>query len=74
MRRTELMKKWKVPVPATIAGAVELVLCDPLTRQPKYGARTTLIAALLENWLDTIAEKPLSERKPIPSLEELRSL
>lgn len=74
MRRSvELMKNWKVPIPATVAGKVEMVLTDPLTHQPKYGARTKLLTALLEHWLDQTAGKPADECRPLPTLEELRS-
>lgn len=75
MRRNnpELMKKWKIPIPATTAGRVELALMDPLTREPRYGARSRLSEALFEHWLDMIAGKPYDERRPIPTLEELRS-
>ena len=73
-RRHELLRDWKIPVPATTAGKIEMVLGDPITGVPKYGARTKLIASLLEHWLDTVAGKPLAERSPLPSVEELRSL
>lgn len=75
MRRSlELVKNWKVPIPATVAGRIELVLTDPITHQPKYGARSKLITALLEHWLDQCAGKPLDECKALPTLDELRSL
>ena len=73
-RNHDLMKPWKIPVKADLAGRVEMVLGDPLTGAPKYGARTKLISDLLEHWLDSVAGKPEPERRPIPSLEELRSL
>lgn len=75
MRRSaELMKDWKIPVPAELAGKIEMVLTDPLTRKPKYGARVKLIEGLLKNWLDQIAGTPEPQRHPIPSLDELRSM
>lgn len=76
MRRKnpELMKKWKIPVQAELAGKIELVLTDPLTREPKYGARTVLIEALLNHWLDIQTGKTEAERTRLPTLEELRSL
>jgi hypothetical protein len=75
MRRShDLMKPWKIPLNASLAGRVEMVLGDPLTGQPKYGARTRLINDLLEHWLDVIAGKPAPERRPLPSLEEIRSI
>lgn len=47
----DLFKKWKVCLPATLAGAVEFHLLDPVTRKPSYGARSELIATLLRDWL-----------------------
>lgn len=47
----DLMKDWKVPLPATLAGAVELELFDHLTGKPRYGERSKLIAYLLSEWL-----------------------
>lgn len=73
-RNNELLKDWKIPIPAVTAGKVEMVLMDPITGQPKYGARTKLLEHLLDHWLDFIAGKPEPERKPLPTLEELRSL
>lgn len=75
MRRNnpELMKNWKIPVRASLAGKVELTLTDPVTREPRYGARTKLVDALLEHWLDSLQGKPIEERHPLPTLEELRS-
>jgi hypothetical protein len=75
MRRSdELTKDWKVTVRADVAGAVEFVLTDPLTNAPIYGARTKLITQLLEHWLDFTAGRPPDERKPLPTLEELRDV
>lgn len=76
MRRNkpDLMKNWKVPINAELAGRVEFTILDPLTRKPRYGARSLLVEALFEHWLDTIAGKPFEERRVLPSLEELRSL
>lgn len=47
----DLMKDWKIPLPATLAGAVEFELFDPLTKKPRYGERSKLIAFLLAEWL-----------------------
>lgn len=68
------MKNWKIPVPAETAGKIEFVLRDPLTKQPKYGARTVLVSRLLEFWLDQLSGKSVDECQPLPSLEELQRL
>ena len=47
----DLMIDWKVPLPATIAGAVEHELMNAVTGKPRYGARSQLIAYLLSGWL-----------------------
>lgn len=49
---------WKISVPLSIAGAVELKLADPMRSRPIYGARARLIKHLLENWLREGAEIP----------------
>lgn len=75
MRRKnpELIKKWKIPVLAELAGKIEMCTMDPLTREAKYGARTVLIEALLNYWLDVQAGKPEDQRTRLPTIEELRS-
>ena len=47
----DLMKDWKIVLPAVIAGSVEFELLDPNTGKPRYGERSRLIAALLTEWL-----------------------
>lgn len=47
----DLMIDWKVVLPAHIAGAVEFELMDPITKKPRYGERSRLIAQLLADWL-----------------------
>ena len=47
----DLMKDWKIPLPATLAGAVEFELLDKFTNKPRYGERSRLIAHLLSEWL-----------------------
>lgn len=46
-----LMKDWKIPLDASLAGAVEFELMDPITKKPRYGERSKLVAALLADWL-----------------------
>lgn len=67
----DLIKPWKVSLPATTAGRVEFVLLDPVHRLPIYGARRKLIDILLNMWLDRIAGK---ETRDFPSLDEIRTL
>lgn len=47
----DLTKKWKICLPATLAGTVELYLFDRLHNKPKYGSRAKLITYLLERWV-----------------------
>jgi hypothetical protein len=47
----DLMKDWKIPLPATLAGAVEFELLDRHTKKPRYGERSKLVAFLLAEWL-----------------------
>ena len=48
----DLTKHWKISLPATLAGTVELYLFDRLHNKPLYGSRGRLITALLEQWVD----------------------
>lgn len=47
----DLMIDWKIPLPASLAGAVEHELMNPLTGKPRYGARSRLAAYLFSEWL-----------------------
>ena len=47
----ELRADWKLSLPASVAAEVDLLLEDPLTRKPKYGARSSLVEAMLRNWI-----------------------
>lgn len=53
----DLTKYWKICLPATLAGTVELYLMDNLHKKPKYGARAQLITELLEGWVREQQEK-----------------
>lgn len=44
---------WKVHVPATQAGKIELLLLDRARGKPLYGARNTLIVKLLDLWIES---------------------
>lgn len=59
----------KLSLPAAITAEIDLVLEDPLTRKPRYGARSKLVVALFEIWLAHVRGKPVP---PFPTLEELR--
>ena len=67
----DLIRPWKITIPATLAGRVEFALMDRITNKPIYGARNKLISALLTRWL---AEQGGDPAPPVPSLEELRLL
>jgi hypothetical protein len=47
----DLTIDWKIPLPATLAGAVEHELMSAATGKPRYGERSKLIAYLLNEWL-----------------------
>lgn len=53
----DLTIDWKVVLPATIAGAVEHELLNPITKKPRYGERSKLITQLLADWLATRGRK-----------------
>jgi len=65
-----LRAEWKLSLRAAIAAEVDLMLEDPLTRKPKYGARSRLIESLLDDW---IARQKGGPSSAIPSREELVS-
>jgi hypothetical protein len=66
----DLIIKWKVTLPATLAGRVENMLLSPIHNKPIYAARARLIEGLLEYW---VALESGSELPPLPSLMDLRS-
>jgi hypothetical protein len=43
--------KWKVSLPADLAGRIELELMDKQRGQPVYGLRAMLVRQLLQDWL-----------------------
>lgn len=65
----DLIRPWKLGLPATLAGRVEFALSDPLTKRPIYGSRNHLVEKLLEWWL---ARESGSELPPVPTLLDLR--
>ena len=48
----DLIKQWKITLPATLAGTVEHLLFDEVLGKPKYAARAKLIEKCLEAWVD----------------------
>lgn len=47
----DLLIDYKLSVPATLAGMVEVRLMDNVHRKAKYGARSALIKQLLTDWI-----------------------
>lgn len=70
----DLQKPWKLNLSASLAGKVEFLLTDPITRKPIYGARVKLVEALLEKWIAQEEGKPEAEQPPVPTLAELRGV
>lgn len=62
---TELTREWKLHISATLAGAVEFELLDPITERARYGSRSVLVQALLINWL---AERHGRKARPLNEL------
>lgn len=68
----DLIRNWKITLPATLAGRVEYMLLSPVHQKPIYGARARLVEKLLEYWV--ALESGATHVPPIPKLEELRSI
>ena len=68
----DLYTRWKLVVPATLAGKIEFMLTDPVHQKPIYGTRTKLITALLEEWI--AKQRQAEVLPPVPSLAELRAM
>lgn len=66
----DLIRSWKVCLPATLAGATEHLLWDRIHNKPLYGAKAKLLTLLLERWHDHIAGRP---PLPLPSIEDIRN-
>lgn len=49
--KPDLIKKWKISLPATLAGTIEFYLFDRIHNKPLYGSRSALVEALLEEWV-----------------------
>lgn len=50
--KPDLIKKWKVSLPATLAGTVEYLLRNPATGKPVYGSQSKLVESLLVDWVE----------------------
>lgn len=57
--------QWSIMVPIDLAFRVETRLMDPVTRTARYGSRSLLIQALLQEWLhrEGMAALPLDNAK-----------
>lgn len=66
----DLIKQWKITLPATTAGTVEHLLFDTVHGKPKYSARANLVGALLDWW---IARETGRSLPPIPTAQELQA-
>lgn len=64
----DLTKNWKICLPATLAGTVELYLMDRVHKKPQYGARAKLITELLEGW---VKEQQAKAAASLPQQETL---
>lgn len=56
----EPTRRWTIPLPESLAGAIEHELMDEGTKKPEYGKRGKLIQTLLEQWL--------ADRRAAPNL------
>jgi hypothetical protein len=63
-----LRADWKLSIEAALAAEVDLVLEDPVTRKPKYGARSKLVQMLLRNYLRAMQGQEL---EPLPTVQQL---
>lgn len=68
----DLLRNWKITLPATLAGRVEAMLLSPVHQKPIYGTRARLVEALLEYWV--AVESGSASPPHVPSVHELRSI
>ncbi len=50
-RATDRPVKWNIPIPSSVAVAVELRLVNPARGKARYGAKAALVTQLLRKWL-----------------------
>lgn len=55
--------EWSVNIPESVANEVELLLSNPLTGKPVYGAKSSLLTTALREWLERHTGKEV-ERCP----------
>lgn len=67
-RKPYIRAEFKVSLPAALVAEVDILLNDPLTNRPKYGARARLVESLLRAYLARL--KGQEEEKP-PTVEQL---
>jgi len=48
--------EWKLSIPSSVAGAVDLELFDAVRGRPTYGARSALVTELLKEWLKSLEQ------------------
>lgn len=68
----DLQRPWKLNLSASVAGKVEYLLTDPITKKPIYGARKALVEGLIEWWI--AKEEGRVPLPSVPTLEQLRQL
>jgi hypothetical protein len=68
----DLTKYWKICLPATLAGTVELYLFDAIHKKPTYGARAKLITELLEKWVQEQKDTAQHAQPNPQSVEHLK--
>jgi hypothetical protein len=64
-RSSELRAEMKLSLKASTVARVDLALMDPLTRKPRYGARSILVEGLLEEWLSKNEADPAQPPLPL---------
>ena len=57
---------WKCQIPVDIAAKVDLLLLDPSSGRPVFGARSSLVATLLREWLAARVRSPESPQTASP--------
>ena len=50
------MVTWEIRIPLSTAAKTELLLIDPITGSARYAARSQLVTALVEQWLNSIID------------------
>lgn len=53
------LTRWELQIPTPLAAQIELRLLDPVLNQPRYGYRSKLVVALLQQWADGKIDIPI---------------